>query len=252
MSVSDDRLSPGTFYINWPQVQLIRSPKLEPCSLGSVNVTAGESESFRGVSAAHLCNETPYLFLFSFIFYWKNCLEGLWGEQFLYILFFYKLILYFSWWFNHLLASLVLRLNHWTDSEATALPVVCCFIPEAISFLTQSPPTSSIFISLQYSLHDLTGNWTERLTSATSCDVSLFHQLKISGQNRQYLTDSQIHKTVSTRVQANRPNALHGVVSPHHVFHPASCLIGVLCLTTSFNKQYNHSPPVLISSSPFY
>lgn len=88
MSVSDDRLSPGTFYINWPQVQLIRIPKLEPCSLGSVNVTAGESESFRGVSAAHLCNETPYLFLFFFIFYWKNGLEGFWGEQFLHILFF--------------------------------------------------------------------------------------------------------------------------------------------------------------------
>lgn len=34
------------------------------------------------------------------------------------------------------------------------------------------------------------------------------------------------------------------------ILHPA--LIGVLCLTTSFNKQYNHSPPVLISSSPFY
>lgn len=34
------------------------------------------------------------------------------------------------------------------------------------------------------------------------------------------------------------------------ILHPA--LIGLLCLTTSFNKQYNHSPPVLISSSPFY
>lgn len=39
-------------------------------------------------------------------------------------------------------------------------------------------------------------------------------------------------------------------VSPHFIPHPG--LVGVLCLTTSLNKQYNHSSPLLISSSPFY
>lgn len=34
------------------------------------------------------------------------------------------------------------------------------------------------------------------------------------------------------------------------VLHPA--LIGLLCLTASLNKQYNHSSPVLIPSAPLY
>lgn len=54
MSASDDRVGPGMFRINWPQLQLIRSPKLEPCSLGSVNVITGES----GASGGSCCTSS--------------------------------------------------------------------------------------------------------------------------------------------------------------------------------------------------
>lgn len=43
MSVPDDRAGPRTFYINWPQVQLIRCTKLEPYSTRRVERRPGGS-----------------------------------------------------------------------------------------------------------------------------------------------------------------------------------------------------------------
>lgn len=48
MLVPDDRVRPGMFYLR-PQLQLIRSPKLKPCRLGSVNVTTRRVSSYREV-----------------------------------------------------------------------------------------------------------------------------------------------------------------------------------------------------------
>lgn len=68
--VPDDKVGPGTFYINWPQLQLIRSLKLEPCSLGSVNVITAE---LQGVPAGPVSYS---LVLFVLLFY-----RFLWNEK---------------------------------------------------------------------------------------------------------------------------------------------------------------------------
>lgn len=123
------------FRINWPQLQLIRSPKLEPCSLGSVNVITGDSGASGGSCCTssgrknmHLHKHTKH----------HHC----WNKELALPLSFFVIIIR-----TQIHSAYVLF-----DSTHTI-----GFIPKAISFWMVCPPASSIFMSLQYSFPGL--NW---------------------------------------------------------------------------------------------
>lgn len=110
-----------------------------------------------------------------------------------------------------------------------------------LSFKTQReicPP--KVFLLVWKSLSNLTRKWWEGQTSATCWDFnSSSNPGKVAEKKRGVLKDAWgIGSASSQRLY------LH-IVS----FVPHPSLIGVLCLTASLDKQYNHSSPVLIPSS---
>lgn len=64
------------------------------------------------------------------------------------------------------------------------------FIPEAISFLTASPPTSSIFTSLQYSFSRIWLETSQQVVTCTNIENVIRHYRHLTGQNCHRLPES--------------------------------------------------------------